>query len=81
MKMNNASDNETETRRWYIDPILLEKGWDKNSIRMEYHISSKKTINSKKVDEKIADYVLYYHDVVVAVIEAKKVNLDYRIGL
>jgi type I site-specific deoxyribonuclease restriction subunit len=48
---------------------------------MEYHISSKKTINSKKVDEKIADYVLYYHDVVVAVIEAKKVNLDYRIGL
>lgn len=48
MKINNASDNETETRRWYIDPILLEKGWDKNSIRMEYHISSKKTINSKK---------------------------------
>lgn len=81
MKINNASENETETRRWYIDPILLEKGWDKGSIRMEYHISSRKTINSKKVDEKIADYVLYYYDVVVAVIEAKKVNLDYRTGL
>lgn len=48
MKINNASENETETRRWYIDPILLEKGWDKGSIRMEYHISSRKTINSKK---------------------------------
>lgn len=69
--------NEAETRAELIDPKLREDGWDSKSnldvkVHREYIISIGKLRSSGGRDKGLkADYVLKYHNRMLAVVEAK----------
>jgi type I restriction enzyme, R subunit len=67
--------NEAETRAELIDPKLLQAGWGNDGalVRREYPISPGKIeIGGKRKNPKKADYVLFYKEKILAVIEAKR---------
>jgi type I restriction enzyme, R subunit len=77
--------NEAETRAEYIDPKLKAAGWGEvegSKVLREYHITAGKlqkgSFHSKP---EIADYVLVYKNQKVAVIEAKKDEVEVGEGV
>jgi len=77
--------NEAETRAELIDPLLLKCGWGTTSeskINREYTITHGKIqtggVRSKPL---IADYILSYKNVKLAVIEAKSVEHEVGEGV
>ena len=77
--------NETETKAFYIDPLLKELGWgmvEGSRIRMEYPISQGRLVGSGKRSQPLkADYVLQYRNRNLAVIEAKPDDSHYTEGV
>lgn len=73
--MNNYS--ESDTRAKYIDPCLKENSWEEiNIIREHYFTDWRKALWGKRWKRKFADYILTYKWVKLAIIEAKKQNLE-----
>lgn len=77
--------NEAETRAELIDPILKQCGWgvvEGSRVLREYQITAGKIGSGGKRGKKtIADYVLVYKGIKLAVIEAKKSKLSTREGV
>ncbi len=81
---------EADTRAKYIDPALKESGWEYDGtsivsrdvrVRREFSITEGRILGGGKRGKlKIADYVLEYKGVRLAVVEAKKFNLNYTEG-
>ena len=81
---------EADTRAKYIDPALKESGWEYDGtsivsrevrIRREFSITEGRILGGGKRGKlKIADYVLEYKGVRLAVVEAKKFDLNYTEG-
>ncbi len=79
--------NEAETRAELIDPALVASGWgvvensrilrERNCIISEGRILGQ----GKRVKPEIADYILEYNNIKLAVIEAKKESLHYTEGV
>ena len=69
--------NEAETRAELIDPLLKQCGWgvvDGSRILREYQITAGKIQSAgKRGKNTIADYVLVYKGIKLAVIEAKTI--------
>ena len=77
--------NEAETRAEIIDPKLTACGWgvvDGSKVLREYNITAGRIkVGEKRGKPMIADYVLVYKGVKLAVIEAKSVKLDVSEGV
>jgi type I restriction enzyme, R subunit len=77
--------NETETRAALIDPALKAAGWGvvaSSQVRMEYPITKGRLIgHGQREKPKKADYILQYHHINLAIIEAKRVDLHYTEGV
>ena len=77
--------SEADTRAEIIDKQLQSSGWETaNDIRVqrEYPISIGKIIGENKRSSKLsADYVLFYKNIKLAVIEAKKSSRSYTDGV
>ncbi len=77
--------NEAETRAELIDPKLKEAGWgvvDNSKIFRERKITDGRImVGGKRQKPLIADYVLSYKGIPVAVVEAKKDELDVSEGV
>ena len=76
--------NEAETRAELIDPKLAECGWgvaDGSRVRREYKITAGRIQAGGRGKREIADYVLEYRGVKLAVIEAKSALLDVGEGV
>lgn len=81
---------EADTRAKYIDPALKESGWEYDGtsivsrevrVRRELSITEGRILGGGKRGKlKIADYVLEYKGVRLAVVEAKKFDLNYTEG-
>jgi len=80
----NQNLNEAETRAELIDPVLAAAGWgkvDDSRVRREVITLGRLTGGGKRSKQDIADYVLVYRGLKLAVIEAKKVSLPDTEGL
>lgn len=77
--------NEAETRAEYIDPKLREAGWGEvegSKILREFRITDGKIqVGGIRGKAEIADYILVYKNQKVAVIEAKKDELEPTEGV
>ncbi|RTK95263.1 MAG: DEAD/DEAH box helicase [Neisseriaceae bacterium] len=77
--------NEAETRAELIDPLLKQCGWgvvEGSRVLREYQITAGKIQSGGKRGKKtIADYVLVYKGIKLAVIEAKKSKLSTSEGV
>ena len=81
---------EADTRAKFIDPALKDSGWEYDSVsiisrevrvRREFSITEGRILGGGKRGKlKIADYVLEYKGVRLAVVEAKKFDLNYTDG-
>ncbi|MCQ2092353.1 MAG: DEAD/DEAH box helicase family protein [Fibrobacter sp.] len=78
--------NESDTRRKKIDPKLKEAGWEmvpESAIFTEqsaYEISPGRVANHERNPKKI-DYLLVYKGIKIAIVEAKKDELDVSEGV
>lgn len=69
--------SESDTRAKYIDPSLKASSWEEiNIIREHYFTDWRKALWGKRWKRKFADYILTYKWVKIAIIEAKKQNLE-----
>ncbi|MCC5814801.1 MAG: DEAD/DEAH box helicase family protein [Leptospira sp.] len=77
--------NEAETRAELIDPKLRENGWgvvEGSKVLREYHITEGKIqIGGGRGKKEIADYVLVYKGIKLAVVEAKSNDLEVGEGV
>ena len=79
--------NESETRAELIDPKLLEAGWKTDSskgvrVRREYQINDGEIrAGGIRTGKLIADYILEYKNIKLAVIEAKSDELEVGEGV
>jgi type I restriction enzyme R subunit len=77
--------NEAETRAELIDPILLQCGWgsaSESKINREYQITHGKIqTGGTRSKPLIADYILSYRNVKLAVIEAKSAEREVGEGV
>jgi len=76
--------NEAETRAELIDPALKAAGWgvvEGSRVLREYSISAGKLQTGGRGKRDIADYVLEYKGVKLAVIEAKRSGLPVGEGV
>lgn len=77
--------NEAETRAELIDPLLKQCGWgvvEGSRVLREYQITAGRIESGGKRGKKtIADYVLVYKGIKLAVIEAKKSKLSTSEGV
>ena len=77
--------NEEETKLNHITPAIQAAGWgsvEGSYIRMEFPITKGRLIGSgKRAKADSADYVLQYKGRNLAVIEAKRNDLDYGEGI
>ena len=81
---------EADTRAKFIDPALKESGWEYDGtsvvsrevrVRREFSITEGRILGGGKRGKlKIADYLLEYKGVRLAVVEAKKFDLNYTDG-
>ena len=81
---------EADTRANHIDPALRESGWEYDGtsitsrevrVRREFSITEGRILGGGKRGKlKIADYVLEYKGLRLAVVEAKKFDLNYTEG-
>lgn len=76
--------NEADTRANLIDPKLRAAGWgeiDHSHIRREVICPGRILSGGKHGDKVACDYVLVYHGIKLAVVEAKKESLSYTEGV
>ena len=76
--------NESDTRLHKIDPQLKTSGWgvvDGSYITTEYYFTKGKVSKTVKNKPKKADYVLVYHNVKLAIVEAKSDEVGYKEGI
>ena len=77
--------NEAETRAELIDPILTEAGWgvtEESRILREYKITiGRLKTGGGRAKPLIADYILVYKGIKLAVIEAKSNDLEVGAGV
>ena len=76
--------NEAETRAELVDPALKDAGWGQvegSRVRREVITLGRLTGGGKRSKQDIADYVLDYRGLKLAVIEAKKVSLPDTEGV
>jgi type I restriction enzyme R subunit len=76
--------NEAETRAELIDPWLKACGWgvqEGSKILREYNITAGKIQTGGRGRREIADYVLVYNGIKLAVIEAKSEELEVGEGV
>lgn len=77
--------NEAETRAELIDPKLKSCGWgviDGSKVLREYRITEGKIqVGGVRGKREIADYVLVYRGIKLAVVEAKSVDLEVGEGV
>lgn len=71
--------NEAETRAEYVDPALKEAGWGVvggSRVRREYPITLGRLegVDGRRGERLSADYVLFYRDRKLAVVEAKAIG-------
>ncbi len=81
---------EADTRAKFIDPALKESGWEYDGastvsrevrVRREFQITDGRILGGGKRGKlKIADYLLEYKGVRLAVVEAKRFDLNYTEG-
>ena len=81
---------EADTRAKFIDPALKESGWEYDGtsvvsrevrVRREFSITEGRILGGGKRGKlKVADYLLEYKGVRLAVVEAKKFDLNYTDG-
>jgi type I restriction enzyme R subunit len=82
---------EADTRAIYIDPALKSAGWERDGVsdigrdvivRREFSITDGRILGGgKRAKGKIADYVLEYKGVRLAVVEAKPYDAIYTEGV
>ena len=78
------SRNEAETRAELIDPALKQAGWGEvegSRIRREEIAPGRLIGGGRRTKQDIADYVLYYKNQKLAVVEAKREGLGPTEGL
>ncbi len=82
------SRNEGQTRFELIDPKIKSSGWgefEDSRIITEFPITHREggrlTGNGRRANPLFADYVLAYKNLNLAVVEAKKEDLNYTTGL
>ena len=69
--------SESDTRSKFIDQKLKNDGWQENSIIREYYFTDwRKLLWNARWKRKFADYILYYKWIKLAIIEAKKLDLE-----
>ena len=76
--------NEAETRAELIDPALKDAGWgvvEGSRVRREMIAPGRLQGGGKRAKEDIADYVLFYKGQKLAVIEAKRRDLEDTEGV
>lgn len=73
--------NEADTRSKKIDPKLHAEGWDESKIIREHPISQPKVEKIKHSKGKFADYLLCHNNKALAVVEAKRDELDVSEGV
>jgi len=77
--------NESETRAEYIDPKLKNAGWgvvDRSKVLREFRFTDGKIgLGGMRSRPEIADYILVYKNIKLAVIEAKKLDLPVTEGV
>lgn len=77
--------NEAETRADYIDPALKSAGWgvvEGSRILREYKITEGRLQGAgTRANPEIADYVLVYRNLKIAVVEAKRWDLPHTEGV
>jgi type I restriction enzyme R subunit len=76
--------NEAETRAELIDPALKDAGWgvmESSRVRREMIAPGRLQGGGKRAKEDIADYVLFYKGQKLAVIEAKRRDLEDTEGV
>lgn len=78
--------NESQTRLEKITPALQKAGWEiggngNSRIITEYRITKGRISKSVKAKPLIADYILTYQNVKLAVVEAKSDERDYSDGV
>lgn len=83
--MNNDI-NESKTREKFITPAIKKSGWNTNQIKEEVSFTDGKIIIDKDNEEKRkkgkrADYILYYKNFPLAIVEAKRKNLLISDGI
>ena len=84
--MANVYDySEADTRAEMIDKQLQSSGWESGDdvrVQREYSISVGKIIGENRHSSRLsADYVLFYKNVKLAVVEAKKSSRSYSDGV
>jgi|694.fasta_scaffold49944_3 type I restriction enzyme R subunit len=73
---------EADTRAQFIDPALAESGWVGHLVRREFQITAGRIIGGgKRAEPSVADYVLEYKGKRLAVVEAKKWDLEHTEGV
>jgi len=77
--------NEAETRAEHIDPVLQAAGWgiiEGTKVRREYNITLGRIQGHERPRKPlIADYVLEYRNIKLAVIEAKAWDEELTVGV
>ena len=77
--------NEAETRAELIDPALKSAGWgvvDGSRISREFHITQGRLQGAgKRSAQDIADYILTYRGKMLAIVEAKRLDLPDTEGV
>ena len=77
--------NEAETRAEHIDPALTAAGWgvvEGSQVRREFHITQGRLQgHGQRARAEIADYVLVYRNIRLAVVEAKAWNVPCAEGV
>jgi type I restriction enzyme, R subunit len=76
--------NEAETRAELIDPALKDAGWgvvEGSRVRREMIAPGRLQGGGKRAEKDIADYVLFYKGQKLAVIEAKRRDLEDTEGV
>ena len=76
--------NEAETRAELIEPALKAAGWgvvDASRILREYHITEGRIQPGGRGKKEIADFVLVYKGIKLAVVEAKRRDLPVGEGV
>lgn len=77
--------NESETRAEYVDPKLKEAGWNEvegSRILREFRITEGRIqAGGVRTKPEIADYVLVYNNQKIAIVEAKRVDLQVTEGV
>lgn len=82
------SRNEGQTRFELIDPKIKSSGWGEiedsriiTEFPITHRVGGRLTGNGRRANPLFADYVLTYKNLNLAVVEAKKEDLNYTTGL